>query len=508
MALADYFARNALSASQVLQGFDESAFRAILERVKVGVSIGSDAANSSEGRAILDLLIRLLARLYPTLVVRAETGARDYAESAMELARRINPAVEFSEEPTVELVIGGHCPKEGVGASIYLGSDGWNGFLSLLGPQPVGRSENPFGGGVAACLGAANLFRWVFLDKGADLDREATFSALDGEARKGPDAALIGLLGDVVLVGAGAIGNAAVWALSRLPMKGSIWIVDHQNVDLGNLQRYVLAERSDEGRMKVEVLGPHFKGSVLAKLHPQDLAGFVASNGHAWEHMLLALDSARDRRAAQASLPRWVANAWTQPGDLGVSSHNFLDGACVTCLYLPDHAVESEDVVYASALGVPVALQQIRELLHNGKGVPRALLEAIGQALELPMDRLLPFEGRPIRSLYTEGFCGGAVIPLGGVGRPRQDVHVPLAHQSALAGVLLAAALVRRVLRRDSSPTRVSRLDLQHPLPEFVTQLAAKDPRGICICQDPDFQEVYSRKYEDLPRSGAGDKVI
>src|ERR1700674_2055845 len=60
MALADYYARNALAASQVLAGFDEERIRMALESVRVGLAIGTDAAQCSEGRALLDLLIRLL----------------------------------------------------------------------------------------------------------------------------------------------------------------------------------------------------------------------------------------------------------------------------------------------------------------------------------------------------------------------------------------------------------------------------------------------------------------
>jgi len=34
------------------------------------------------------------------------------------------------------------------------------------------------------------------------------------------------------------------------------------------------------------------------------------------------------------------------------------------------------------------------------------------------------------------------------------------------------------------------------PLGSYLTQPAAKDPRGICICQDADYRDVYQRKYE------------
>ena len=104
------------------------------------------------------------------------------------------------------------------------------------------------------------------------------------------------------------------------------------------------------------------------------------------------------------------------------------------------------------------------------------------------------FEGRPLRALYTEGFCGGAVIPLGEPGSPTNDVHVPLAHQSALAGVLLAAAGVRMALsgRLDSV---VTQYDVLKPQERFQVYSAGKHAGERCICQDSDYREVYRRKY-------------
>lgn len=495
MALADYYLRTAVAASQVLAGFDEQRIRAVLESVRVGVAIGTDAVDCREGRALLDLLVRLLARLYPTLAFRCDTGAQAAADDLANLASRINPNVEITDEPTIEVAVGTALPSAGGCPRIFVGSNGWNALGGTTDAKRVGDSGNPFGAGVAACLAAANLFRRVFEGEGAGLDKDLTFSVLDAEPRQGGDAALAGSLGELVLVGAGAIGNGATWALSRIPMEGVLHVVDHQTVDLGNLQRYVLAERGDESGVKVDVVARYFRTGIRAESHPLDFANFVESKGYLWPRMLLALDSARDRRAAQASLPAWVANAWTQPGDLGVSSHDFLEGACVACLYLPENALENEDAIIATALGVPDRLMQIRNLLHNSEGVPRDLLDAISTARGLPIERLLPFEGQPVRNLYTEGFCGGAVIPLGAAGMPRQEVHVPLAHQSALAGLLLAATVVRQALGLNRTGTQVTRMDIMNPLGIFLTQTAGKDPRGICICQDADYRNVYKRKY-------------
>lgn len=494
MALADYYARGAIAASQVLAGFDEQRFRATLERVRVGIAFGRDAVDRAEGRALLDFLVRLVSRLYPTLVFRAGAERDALADEMKALASRINPAIEYSETPTIEIVVGEEAPASLGAPRIFVGSNGWDAFVASAEPRTLGNTANPFGAGVAACLAAANAFRAVFLEDAAP-DTDATLSVLELQPRTGANPRLSGDLGEVALIGVGAIGNAAAWALARTPMNGVLHLVDHESVDLGNLQRYVLAERSEEAERKVDVAARYFAGAVYAKKHASSLADFVVSSGHSWPRMLLALDTARDRRAAQASMPRWVANAWTQPGDLGVSIHEFLEGACVSCLYLPDRGLENEDAVFAGSFGVTERLMQIRTLLHTGQGVPRDLLQAIADARALPLERLLPFEGRPVRALYTQGFCGGAVVPLGEAGTPRTDVHVPLAHQSALAGVLLAATAVRDALGLTPPGTHVTRIDLLHPIPPYMTQPAAKDPRGICICQDVDFRHQYARKY-------------
>ena len=497
MALADYYARSALAASQVLAGFDEERIRAVLGDSRVGISIGADAANCWEGRAALDLLVRSLARLYPTLVIRGADGAQQAVDDAMNLARRLNPQIDFESKATVEVAIGAPLPPFEGCQRIFVGSNGWHAFVGTAKPGTFGKSQNPFGAGVAACLGAANVFRWVFQGQEGLLDRDSVFSALENDSPESGDAALTGSVGEIVLVGAGAIGNGAAWAFSRLDMDGVLHIVDHESVDLGNLQRYVLAERSDESKLKVDVVSLHFTGRIQSDPQPLNFENFVSSRGYLWPSMILALDSSRDRRAAQASLPKWIGNAWTQPGDLGVSSHDFLNGACVDCMYLPLQALENEDAIIASALGIPGQLMQVRTLLHNGAGVTRDLLSLIATARDIPMDRLTPFEGRPIRTLYVEGFCGGAVLPLGSVVTPRQDVHVPLAHQSALAGVLLAAAAVRNALGLGGAGTQVTRIDVMRPIGSHLTQPAAKDPRGICICQDEDYREVYQHKYAD-----------
>jgi len=98
----------------------------------------------------------------------------------------------------------------------------------------------------------------------------------------------------------------------------------------------------------------------------------------------------------------------------------------------------------------------------------------------------------------VEGFCGGAVIPMGEAGhlnRQAEGVHVPLAHQSALAGILLAAALVRRVSTGAPVVTQVTRINVLKPVQGFLLQPMRATRDGRCICDDTDFVSVFASKY-------------
>ena len=144
MALADYYSRGALAAAQVLEGFDEGRFRARLEEFPVGVAF-DDASVTPEGEALLDLLTRLLARLYPSVTM---LGPSRHARALAELATSINPAIEIGGEPRVGICVGD--VEQPFETAFYAGSSGWDGLISTTRRQSVGDSENPFGAGVAA----------------------------------------------------------------------------------------------------------------------------------------------------------------------------------------------------------------------------------------------------------------------------------------------------------------------------------------------------------------------
>jgi hypothetical protein len=503
MAVASYYARAALAAAHALGGgFEGTRFRELLDETPVGLAIDG-AATSTEGKLISEMCVRLMARLYPTLSILASAPeAEGEVARLIALARAINPEIEIaSATPSVGIAIGSAASP--FAETIYAGSDRWDALISTKAPRSVGGSDIPFGAAAAACLACANLFRRIFTAYWpASADEEIVFSTFD--STRAPTKGLPNLPRSTsepfVLVGVGAIGNAAAWTLARLPLNGTVHLIDDQTIELSNLQRYVLAEQADEGAVKVEVVSRFFDSEGLGVVpHRKTWAAFVTEHGYEWPRVLLALDSATDRRSAQGSLPRWIANSWTQPGDLGVSVHPVFtgEGACVSCLYLQDGVLPSEDRLIADALKIPELVDQVRQFLHTSEGLQLPFLSLVAERLGRPIDAIAPFVGRPIRDLYVVGICGGAVLPLGEAGVPDPSLHVPLAHQSALAGVLLAASYARSLTDAAFTDTRVLRIDLLKALTEVEPLPLLKRGDGRCICEDADYRSAYEIKWSD-----------
>jgi hypothetical protein len=312
-------------------------------------------------------------------------------------------------------------------------------------------------------------------------------------------------IGETHLVGLGAIGNGAIWALSRLAgLRGVLHLVDGEAVDLSNLQRYVLAQQGDIDAVKVELAAKALKGTRLTvRPHAQRWGHYLRERDTwQWERVAVALDTAEDRRAVQAALPRWIANAWTRAENLGVSRHWFVDEqACLTCLYFPEKTAKSESQAVAESLGLPPDDMDVRALLSLGRPIRREFIERVAAAKRVPLEPLLTLEGQSLRSFYGRAVCGRLLVQLGA-----EDAgpvaEVPMAFQSALAGVMLAAEILAHAEgRRPQEHPATTRLNLLRPLSSYLNFPEGKEGSGRCICRDPIYVARYQEKYAtSVPR--------
>jgi molybdopterin/thiamine biosynthesis adenylyltransferase len=524
MPLAPYFDKIALSAATVLRGFDRNNFAVALDQHVIAIMFDDRATLTAEGRISLELTVNVCSRLYPKIALQGlERRATQLVPQMEALSRAINPNIELvPTSAATECIVVGDTRTKATATTIYVGSDGWIVRVSQDGPVGCGSTSNPLGAAAAACFGAANIFRAVFSDQlqGATLDRYFQISLIDFDPENSrPHNPWIEdiTLGEAHLVGAGAVGNGALWTLARFPeVQGTLHVIDGERVDATNPQRYVLAKYRDEGTWKGVLAKREFsRFESRVEIHPHHMrwGNYLASHAEPWqiEYAAVALDSARDRIAVQAALPAKVVNAWTQAGDLGISRHEFLgNGACLACLYLPDGATKNEDQLVAQAIGLTGREMEVRKLLYTGDPIGSDLLQQIAAALEVPLEPLLPFSGCPLRSFYTEAICGGIVLSLqvpSNNGAKNASVcataknpswrgtEVPMVFQSALAGVLLASVMVADAAGLSGPVGTKTVIDLLKPLGTSLTIPTAKHPSGRCICQDADYQRVFRDRH-------------
>jgi hypothetical protein len=109
---------------------------------------------------------------------------------------------------------------------------------------------------------------------------------------------------------------------------------------------------------------------------------------------------------------------------------------------------------------------------------------------------LLPFADQPLHSFYVQAVCGGITIASGS-GRP--PIEAPLAFQSALAGIALAADLVAEAGQLRPKPLATKTvLNVLKPVGNHLNYMVAKSPENAtatCLCRDPDFVQAYCEKH-------------
>lgn len=497
MALAPFIRKASLGAVDVLAGISVEQFEKLVSGVSVAVEFDSSASGTFEGRTALELILNLVARLYPRIILRPTEESRTFSDQLAETALKINPALDVDERGNPEAaIVLGNSSGLGLEKKIFVGSDSWVSKISTHKPQGFGASSVPFGPAGAACLAAANLFRLVFAQflENAQLDKDLWLDLRDysiGQQReRGDEFIRPNRIGLVRLVGIGAIGNAVVWTLARSGVSGCLHLIDPETVDETNPQRYVLATVGAEGTYKTEMAKQALDGSRLNGVSfNTNWAGYLAQTGE-WRIPFVAVgvDTAEARCEIQGTLPGFILNSWTQAGDLGISRHEFLGNqACLCCLYLPTGPRPSLEELVAGAINYRGNVHALRNILYYNRPLTTEWLDRIAADMGCERAKLDPFLGTSILDFYNRGICGGIVFSNRGM-----RIYIPMAFQSAMAGVMLAAEIVKG-RERVSSTGVTTKINLLRPVGKYLNEPENKRPQ--CICRDPDYVLRYEEKY-------------
>jgi molybdopterin/thiamine biosynthesis adenylyltransferase len=508
MALANFIDKAALNASQVLKNFDRRNFERVLLSHTIEIAFDKNAVDTCEGRYSLELLTRLVSRLYPHIKFRCiEFDDVSQKQCLQDLAKSINPAIDISDrESTLVVVLGQTEVPRTSSPTFYVGSENWIVKFSTKGAVGSANYNNPFGAGVAACFASANIFRFIFKNSlpFGDIDPDfqlSLFTLSQVFQDNGPEVKEVHLQ-ESTIVGLGAIGNGFIWALSKVRnLSGDINLIDDEEIEITNLQRYILTDQSSVGKSKVEIAKQHLSSTNLkAHSYPGDWNHFLNERAN-WklDQVAVAVDSAKDRILIQGALPKKLLNAWTQQEALGISRHfDFLNSVCLVCLYLPTSKTKNRSEEIAENLGLTGEQNErfIREYLALNKPTDDALITRVAEAKGIDLELLRQYIGKPVDVFHSEVVCGGVLMKLGTESGQAINVEVPCAFESSMAGILLAAELVIDSNNLRQTIPAITKFNLLRPLSEYLLEDSLKHLSGRCICQDDTYRHVYKTKYQ------------
>jgi hypothetical protein len=525
MSLARFYSRINEAISPLLSGIDD--LEAFLSERIVCLEAPDDLEAHPVHLAGFVLATNLCARLYPRLRLIGPDRVVSQCRSVIE---QINPLCEV--EAKLDECHGGlsWAVRPSRDNFVVVAPVGWEVQVDLEDSSQVQQS-NILVSLAAATIGVGEVFRSVFapfLRSGRSQPSPGRLNVLtldeSSQAQALPGMPSNVEIGRVHLAGAGAIGQAFIYTLARTSIRGTLVVVDPESISLSNLQRYILANDSDVDLSKCSLVARALRSSSLQVICIEDHweRAELSTNGPV-EVVCTSVDSARVRMGIQSGLPQRIYNGWTQPADLGWSRHeNFGVDPCLACLYWPNRPLLNEHELIAKAtrqdelrvLGYltyrptvdqPLQPEQIPRIpdlpLPTGSAewTERSILDDIIASLGIDIEHRRLWQGKELRDLYREGICGGALISKETADVP-QEMAVPLAHQSVLAGIMLTAQLLidsSPELRPFRAQTIEARFDVLAGFPQSIGRPRQRTQN--CICSDRDFLERYQSKWQHEP---------
>jgi hypothetical protein len=256
------------------------------------ITIAEGWERSPATLACLETLGNLMARFCPEVTIVVSEAQSALVGDTETLATMIgaDPYGKFSIAGNsfshdLEIRIGGGTPKDQ--RQIAVSFNGWTARISgfptaALACPPPAVNHAP-GAELAACLAGAAAFRYGIERTTAGMEPFGLdiFNFGSGVDIGGSEApAQFDLLPlKILMVGAGSVGSASGYFLPRLGFKGQIDVLDHDRVEIENLDRSPVFEASHDDQLKAEVVVAHLNArNVQATAFTKTWSEFVQEN--------------------------------------------------------------------------------------------------------------------------------------------------------------------------------------------------------------------------------------
>ncbi len=334
--------------------------------VEKNVLLTGDAESLSKpnGAWCIEASLLLLHRICPRVTVVVPPECVDLRDHLRALAEHVafGAPIMFADEAKAEkfdaALSVGATPGDDV--FTFIDSNGWSARVASSANSigAPGGQGNVIGALFAASLGVSEVFKRLLAvreARGAQIRRLAfslyTYGASDDPGPPLPAMAMPTTL----LVGAGAIGNGVAYALGRLPLSGSLVLVDGQTYGEENLGTCLLLGPTDIGKSKAFVLARQATHALRTTAYAQTLQEYTHRLGLEQPYpkiVLSAVDSARARHAIQDLWPDVIINGATGDFPWEVSRHTWGDDVgCMRCTY--SEPVERAELALSREVGLP-----------------------------------------------------------------------------------------------------------------------------------------------------------
>jgi len=376
----DLFAGQA-SAEQIIDGLLATTVLLRADSANLSSPNGQTAFCTLFGQiAMMGIGIDLDIPEVPLLIPQPPLRGDELRTALLDYATDLVPGVRCGTgigESDLSFVLGDSTTDK-TGALRVTGTD-WSGVMGPADQVPPDRWEGdwPIGALLAAVSAAPEALR-------AALQRIASTTGhhlnVEFDTRPGrpvriglSDPAVLRApveLGNVDVISGGAITNATVYALLRVPeVSGFLRVIEPETLDLTNLNRYALSRRSDEERPKAEILEGYSQDSL-------NISGKQARFDDTWPALLGSLaprvltgvDHIPTRWAIQHAAPRWLQVSGTSHFLAMASSHH-PDGPCAGCAHAVDEHGD-DPIPTISFVSLWAGILQALDLLNEASGSP------------------------------------------------------------------------------------------------------------------------------------------
>lgn len=179
-------------------------------------------------------------------------------------------------------------------------------------------------------------------------------------------------LGHVDVISGGAITNATVYALLRVPeLSADLRVIEPETLDLTNLNRYPLSRRSDDKQPKVGVLEGYSRGSFkISGIQARFDDSWSALLGDLAPRVMVGADQIPVRWAVQHAAPQWMQVSGTSHFFAMASSHH-PDGPCAGCAHPIDERGD-DPIPTISFVSLWAGILQAVDLLNEANSRPTA----------------------------------------------------------------------------------------------------------------------------------------